>query len=104
MNTGLKHMKQYLLPKDGNFYKANLHCHTVYSDGNKTPEEIKTAYQQRGYSVVAYTDHELLIPHCYRIFEGPAHGWGLGGGTAAEGWVEEAAAFWMEHSGRPHKK
>ena len=56
-------MKQYLLPKDGNFYKANLHCHTVYSDGNKTPEEIKTAYQQRGYSVVAYTDHELLIPH-----------------------------------------
>lgn len=23
----------YLLPKEGTFYKANLHCHTVVSDG-----------------------------------------------------------------------
>ena len=56
-------MKQYLLPENGSFYKANLHCHTVLSDGNKTPEEVKEAYQKLGYSIVAYTDHELLIPH-----------------------------------------
>ena len=28
-----------------------------------TPEEIKKAYTSRGYSVVAFTDHDVLIPH-----------------------------------------
>lgn len=56
-------MRKYLLPKEGNFYKANLHCHTNLSDGKKTPEEIKEIYQNGGYSVVAYTDHDILIPH-----------------------------------------
>jgi len=54
-------MKKYLLPEKGNFYKANLHCHTTVSDGAKTPEEIKTIYKQMGYSIVAYTDHNVLI-------------------------------------------
>ena len=35
----------YLLPEKGNFYKANLHCHTVVSDGALTPEQVKEAYQ-----------------------------------------------------------
>lgn len=56
-------MKKYLLPKDGQFYKANLHCHTVLSDGTKTPEEVKALYQKLGYAIVAYTDHDILIPH-----------------------------------------
>lgn len=56
-------MKKYLLPRNGNFYKANLHCHTTFSDGRKTPEEIKEIYKERGYSVVAYTDHDILISH-----------------------------------------
>ena len=56
-------MKKYLLPENGNFYKANLHCHTTCSDGRKTPEEIKKLYQSRGYSIVAYTDHHMFIPH-----------------------------------------
>ena len=55
-------MKTYLLPKEGNFYKANLHCHTTVSDGKRTPEEIKELYMRNGYSIVAYTDHEVLIP------------------------------------------
>lgn len=56
-------MRKYLLPENGNFYKANLHCHTTISDGKMTPEEIKEAYTSRGYSVVAFTDHDVLIPH-----------------------------------------
>lgn len=56
-------MKKYLLPKTGNFYKANLHCHTNLSDGKKSPEEIKELYLSKGYSIVAYTDHDILIPH-----------------------------------------
>ena len=34
-------MKQYLLPEEGQFYKANMHVHTTYSDGILTPEEVK---------------------------------------------------------------
>ena len=56
-------MKKYLLPKDGQFYKANLHCHTTISDGKLTPEQVKEAYKSHGYSVVAYTDHDIMIPH-----------------------------------------
>ncbi|MBR3934746.1 MAG: PHP domain-containing protein [Clostridia bacterium] len=56
-------MKKYLLPKDGNFYKANLHVHSTYSDGRWMPKEIKKAYMEKGYSIIAFTDHNILIPH-----------------------------------------
>lgn len=56
-------MKKYLLNDKLNYYKANLHCHTIVSDGQKTPEEVKKIYSDMGYSVVAYTDHDVFIPH-----------------------------------------
>ena len=54
--------KIYLLPNMPK-YKANLHCHTTFSDGAFTPEEIKKIYKERGYAVVAYTDHEYIVNH-----------------------------------------
>lgn len=56
-------MKKYLISNEGKFYKANLHCHTTISDGKLTPEEVKQAYQQKGYSIVAFTDHDVLVCH-----------------------------------------
>ncbi len=56
-------MKKYLLPPGGQFYKANLHCHSTLSDGHLTPEELKAEYKSRGYSVLAYTDHDIMLPH-----------------------------------------
>ena len=56
-------MRKYLLPETGNFYKSNLHCHTVVSDGKLTPEQVKEEYMKMGYSIIAYTDHDVLIPH-----------------------------------------
>ena len=56
-------MRKYLLPEKGNFYKANLHCHSTISDGGLTPEQIKEVYMSRGYSIVAYTDHHLFVRH-----------------------------------------
>ncbi len=53
----------YLLPNKGNFYKANLHVHTNISDGRMTPEEVKEIYKKNGYSVVAFTDHQIMLPH-----------------------------------------
>ena len=56
-------MRKYLLPQTGNFYKANLHCHTTVSDGKMTPEETKKIYTEQGYSIVAFTDHDVMVCH-----------------------------------------
>lgn len=56
-------MRKYLLPEKGNFYKANMHCHSILSDGKYTVEEIKKVYKEHGYSIVAFTDHNVLIDH-----------------------------------------
>lgn len=56
-------MKKYLLPEGGKFYKSAMHVHTNISDGQLSPEEMKKAYRDLGFSVVAYTDHEVFVPH-----------------------------------------
>lgn len=56
-------MKKHLFPQEGQIYKANLHCHSSVSDGKLTPEEIKTLYKGMGYSIVAFTDHDVMISH-----------------------------------------
>ena len=56
-------MRKYLLPQGFPFYKANLHCHSTASDGDFTPQELKEAYKAKGYSILAYTDHEVMVPH-----------------------------------------
>ena len=56
-------MKKFLISEKGQFYKANLHCHSNLSDGALSPKEIKAVYLEHGYSIVAFTDHDIFIPH-----------------------------------------
>lgn len=56
-------MRKYLLPEYGLDFKANLHCHSTLSDGKLTPDELKEAYRKKGYAIIAYTDHNILIDH-----------------------------------------
>ena len=56
-------MKRYIISPELNWYRANMHCHTTVSDGHFTPAEIKEAYKNMGYSIVAYTDHEIIREH-----------------------------------------
>ena len=56
-------MRYYLLPEEGKFYKANLHAHSTVSDGKNTPAQLKELYKSNGYSILAMTDHELLVEH-----------------------------------------
>ena len=51
-----------LLP-EGKGYKANLHNHSHVSDSLITAEEHKKLYSENGYSIIAYTDHDVIIPH-----------------------------------------
>ncbi|MDO4621064.1 MAG: alpha/beta hydrolase, partial [Lachnospiraceae bacterium] len=41
---------------------------------------------------------QLGIPTEFHSYEGLRHGYGLGTGTAAEGWTEDAFAFWENNS------
>lgn len=53
------------------FYKANFHTHTTRSDGRKTPAEVMALYRERGYDVLALTDHrKVTIPDPAEIPEG----------------------------------
>lgn len=56
-------MKKNLLDGSLKRFKANLHCHTNISDGKLSPGEVKDLYMRHGYSVVAYTDHDVMIAH-----------------------------------------
>jgi acetyl esterase/lipase len=37
----------------------------------------------------------------YRKYHGVGHGFGLGVGTSAEGWMDDALSFWAKHTGAP---
>lgn len=52
----------FILP-DTKQYRANLHCHSTLSDGSLPPEELIRAYRERGYSILAITDHEAPYDH-----------------------------------------
>ena len=56
-------MKNWLLPESGKYFKANMHCHSVLSDGSLTVEQLKEVYKRHGYSIIAFTDHNVLIDH-----------------------------------------
>lgn len=53
---------KYLLPPV-TYYKANLHTHTTCSDGVLTPEQARDAYKEKGYSILATTDHSYIATH-----------------------------------------
>ena len=40
------------------YYNANLHTHTVYSDGDFAPHEAIDRYEKLGYRILALTDHD----------------------------------------------
>jgi len=53
---------KYLLPNVP-FYKACLHTHSTVSDGKLTPQQLRDAYKAKGYSILAITDHSVMVEH-----------------------------------------
>ena len=45
--------------------RGNLHAHTRFSDGVKSPAELIAAYEALGYDFLAITDHDDLINEDY---------------------------------------
>lgn len=55
--------EKILLSADKKQYKANMHCHSTLSDGKLTPEALKDIYKEKGYSILAITDHCVPKKH-----------------------------------------
>ncbi len=53
---------KHLLPQT-KYYKANLHTHSTISDGRMPPKEVKQAYKEKGYQILAFTDHNIAVNH-----------------------------------------
>ena len=45
--------------------RGNLHAHTLFSDGVKSPSELIAAYEGLGYDFLAITDHEDWVTGDY---------------------------------------
>lgn len=54
---------KHLLPQVKKYYKTNLHTHSTISDGRFTREQVKKMYKEKGYSVLALTDHNIIADH-----------------------------------------
>ncbi|MCK4887503.1 MAG: hypothetical protein KAS96_08960 [Planctomycetes bacterium] len=42
-------------------YKANLHCHTIMSDGHACVNDMAKVYKDAGFSILAISDHDCVI-------------------------------------------
>ena len=53
----------FSLTEAGNqkWFKGNMHTHSLWSDGDDYPEMIASWYQERGYSFLVFTDHNVLL-------------------------------------------
>lgn len=47
----------------GNWYKGNLHSHTVNSDGKLTPAEAVELFRSHGYSFLCFSEHDLYTDY-----------------------------------------
>ncbi len=55
----------------GKWFKCNLHTHTTTSDGDSSLEQRVKQYREKGYSILAVTDHEKtndVSPFCDKDF------------------------------------
>ena len=51
----------------------------------------------RGYFMETYNSRDMQeagIDTEFHVYSGLGHGFGLGTGTSAEGWINDAVAFW----------
>lgn len=47
----------------GNWYKGNLHSHTVNSDGMLTPAESVKLFREHGYHFLCFSEHDLYTDY-----------------------------------------
>ena len=86
---------------------AVLMAYTAHSDlSSDEPPTFVVVGEQDGISPPSAMERRVSALRSlgtvveYRKFPGVGHGFGLGIGTSAEGWIEEAIRFWQRHQPR----
>jgi len=46
---------------EGQWYKGNTHCHSLWSDGDAAPEVVVDFYTSHGYDFLVLSDHNVLL-------------------------------------------
>lgn len=98
--------------------RADLHIHSMYSDGVATPFELVSAASHLGLSVIALTDHDCttgvepallaardwdveVIPAVEVTCEWPSYGWPQWGGVDILGYfIDHSSASWRKFERR----
>ncbi|MHB1420076.1 MAG: PHP domain-containing protein [Bacillota bacterium] len=62
MHTFSTHMMIQALPTDSKWVPVQLHVHSIFSDGRRTPLEIANIYKNMGYKAIYITDHLDKLP------------------------------------------
>lgn len=44
-------------------FRADLHCHTYFSDGTDSPEELITLAKKSGLAAISITDHDTILAY-----------------------------------------
>lgn len=76
-------------PPDGNIDKDYPPCYMLCAGKTDDPAEF-------GFTGLIEEMNEYGIDYSFKVVDA-AHGFGLGLGTPAEGWVNEAEQFWMKN-------
>lgn len=57
------HDQHTAFPKQGAWYKGNLHAHSTLSDGEASPQALVDNYRRLGFDFLAITDHRVYGIH-----------------------------------------
>jgi hypothetical protein len=84
-------------PGEPQWWKGNLHTHTLWSDGDDFPETVADWYREHGYHFLALSDHNVLargvrwMPEAEILKRGGPH--------VVARYVERFGAAWVERRG-----
>ncbi|MDO5555067.1 MAG: hypothetical protein Q4G68_15035, partial [Planctomycetia bacterium] len=81
--TELLHAQQW--------YKGELHSHSIWSDGRALPETVVHAYKEAGYDFLCLTDHNVMQLPALRFSS-----WGYGASCPDEQAFAEENSYWKQ--------
>lgn len=99
LQWGLPVWSQERAPETAQWWRGNLHTHSLWSDGNDFPEMITKWYVDQGYHFLAMTDHNILSRgdrwmDLAKVEE-------RAGKSAMEKYLAEFGEPWVELRGKP---
>ncbi len=88
-----------VIPADAKpqWFKGNLHTHTLWSDGNDFPDMVAEWYRTRGYNFLALSDHNVLSEGVRWVKVAR----NKGGKPALEKYLARFGPDWVETRGEP---